>query len=124
MKQRICIIGDGLTGLTTALILGKLDVSIDLVAPNLNTKLKDNRTTAISSSNYDFLIKFLNTKHSKLFWPCSQIDLFHELSNKYRHFMNFENNGKNLMYIIENFRLKKLLIQKIKDNKKIKIFRK
>jgi len=124
MKQKICIIGDGLTGLTAALILSDLNITIHLIAPNLNNKLKDNRTTAISSSNYDFLLKFLEKKSSKLFWPSTQIDLYHELSAGYKHFMNFQNNGKNLMYIFENSKLKKLLIKKIKNNKKIKIFRK
>ena len=30
-KQKICIIGDGLSGLSAALILSKLDVEVDLV---------------------------------------------------------------------------------------------
>ena len=32
IKQRICIIGNGLTGLTAALILGKLNLDIHLIA--------------------------------------------------------------------------------------------
>ena len=31
-RQKICIIGNGLTGLTTALILGKLNLDIHLIA--------------------------------------------------------------------------------------------
>ena len=33
-KQKICIIGDGLTGLTSALVLSQLDLDIDLVSKN------------------------------------------------------------------------------------------
>ena len=31
-KQKICIIGNGLTGLTTALMLGELDLEVNLIA--------------------------------------------------------------------------------------------
>ena len=35
IKQQICIIGNGLTGLTAALILGKLNLDVHLIAaPN------------------------------------------------------------------------------------------
>ena len=52
--QKICIIGDGLAGLSTALILSQKNVKIDLyVGTNKNYKSKiDNRTTAISEINY------------------------------------------------------------------------
>ena len=61
--QRICIIGDGLTGLTAALALKKLNIQIHLFGNFLNKKkINDNRVTAISPSNYDFLFKFLNPK--------------------------------------------------------------
>ena len=33
-KQKICIIGDGLAGLTTAIILSKENVNIDLYSNN------------------------------------------------------------------------------------------
>ena len=32
IKQKICIIGNGLTGLTAALILGKLNLDVHLIA--------------------------------------------------------------------------------------------
>ena len=124
MKERICIIGDGLTGLTTALVLSSLNIKVNLVAPNFNKKFKDKRTTAISSSNYGFLLKFLNKKDSKFFWPSDQINLYHELPTGHKHFMNFQNDNKNLLYTIENSKLRQLLIKKIKENKKIKVFRK
>ena len=122
MKQKICIVGGGLAGLTTALMLGDLNIEIHLIVPNLDKQPKDDRTTAISSSNYNFLLKFLGGKNINLFWPSAQIDLYHELSSEYKHFMNLQNDEKNLMYIFQNSKLKKLIIKKIKNNKKIKIF--
>ena len=124
MSQRICVVGGGLTGLSTALILSELNLKIDLILPKKKLYTKDNRTTALSSNNYIFLKKFLNKKNDKLFWPSSQIDLFYETDNRNRHFMNFKNKEKNLMYVFNNSKLKNELLKIIKKNKKIKILNK
>ena len=53
-KQRICIVGDGLSGLMTALALNKLEgLEVHLISRK-NKHSKDRRTTAISASNYEF----------------------------------------------------------------------
>ena len=124
MKQKICIVGDGLTGLTAAFILSKLNIKIDLVAPSFQKKPKDRRTTALSRSNYDFLIKFLGNENAKFFWPSNKINLYHETSDENKNFMSFQDEGKNLMYVIENNKLKYLFKKKIKKSKNIKIFKK
>ena len=112
-KQKICIIGNGLTGLTAALVLSELNIEVHLIGKfKFDEEFFDNRTTAISPSNYDFLLKFLDKKDSKLFWPSKKIDLYHEESNRYFNFMNFENNGKNLMYIVRNSKLIKTILKK------------
>ena len=54
-KQKICIIGGGLTGLITATILSKLNLEVDLITENSNKVIKSCRTTAISQENYEFL---------------------------------------------------------------------
>ena len=58
-KQKICIIGDGLAGLTAAIMLSKENLKIELYSNNENKKSLDNRTTAISESNYQFIKKKL-----------------------------------------------------------------
>ena len=58
--QKVCIIGGGLTGLITANALSKLNLKIDLIVDNNLTKIRSNRTTAISQNNYDFLKKKRN----------------------------------------------------------------
>ena len=58
-KQRICIVGDGLSGLMTALALNKLEgLEIHLVSRK-NKYSRDRRTTAISASNYEFFNKVI-----------------------------------------------------------------
>ena len=124
MKQKICIVGDGLTGLTAAFILSKLNIKIDLVAPSFQKKPKDRRTTALSRSNYDFLIKFLGNENAKFFWPSNKINLYHETSDENKNFMSFQDEGKNLMYVIENNKLKHLFKKKFKKARILKFLKK
>tara|TARA_B100001029_G_C15038797_1_gene442083 strand:+ start:527 stop:1672 length:1146 start_codon:yes stop_codon:yes gene_type:complete len=124
-KQKVSIIGDGLAGLTTALILSKLDIQIHLISKNINKiKFSDNRATAISPSNYLFLMKHLNSSATKEFWPCNEINLYQEKLNRYYRFMNFSKNKKKLMYIFHNTKLKKLILKNINKKNNIKIIKK
>ena len=77
-KQKICIVGGGLTGLITAITLSKLNIKVDLVSDfNNKSNIKSNRTTAISQKNYDFLEKLNIFKFSKKeFWPCHEMKLY------------------------------------------------
>ena len=117
-NQKICIIGDGLTGLVTALTLKNLNLDIDLYfSRNNNKNHKDKRTTAISNSNYEFLINNIKHLDLKYFWPCKKINLFYEDENRSLNFLNFEKNSKNLMYIFENYKLKNLFKKLLVKNK-------
>ena len=120
--QKICIIGNGLAGLSAALVLSLENIKVDLYTGNYKkTKIeKDERTTAITESSYQFIKKKLNTKNSNIFWPCKEIQLFYEDRNIISNFLNFEEKNKNLMYIFKNKELKKNLNKKIKKKKKIK----
>ena len=64
-KQKICIIGGGVTGLITAISLSKLNCEIDLIIDNFSKNLKSNRTIAISNSNLNLLIKLNIFKNFK-----------------------------------------------------------
>jgi len=121
-RQKICIIGNGLTGLTTALILGKLNLDIHLIAAPSEKKSKDIRTTAISESNYKCLINFIGNNCSKIFFEAKEIDLYKENSKDIQHFMNFSNKNKNLMFLFQNEILKKSIQRKINKYKNLKIF--
>ena len=121
-KQKICVIGDGLSGLTAALVLSNLDINVDFITKNKQEKkINDPRITAISPTNFKFLNKYLDKKDTKLFWPCKKINLFYEKINQLYNFINFSEDQKNLLYIIKNNDLKKVLLKKIKRKKNIKI---
>ena len=122
-KQKICVIGDGLAGLTAALSLKTTSTDVDLYCgDNSQVKKKDTRTTAISNSNYEFIVKKIGISNKKLFWQCNKINLYFENKNRHLNFLNFKEK-KNLMYIFENKKLKEELIKKIRSQK-IKLFRK
>ena len=122
IKQKICIIGNGLTGLTAALILGKLNLDVHLIAAPGKKRRRDIRTTAISESNYKSLINFIGNKYSKIFFESKEIDLYKEHSKEIKHFMNLSNKNKNLMFLFQNEILKKLIQRKINTYKNLKIF--
>ena len=54
-KHKICIVGGGLTGLISALVLSEKGLDIDLIVENSISKTKDLRVTAISGKNLEFL---------------------------------------------------------------------
>ena len=124
-KQKICIIGGSLTGLVTAISLSKLNCEIDLVIDSSTQNLKSTRTLAISENNFDFLNK-LNISKSlkKELWPCSIMKLYTEiLDGKFSEIfkLNNENKQEKILYMVENLKIMKLMMNKIKQIKSISI---
>tara|TARA_B100000700_G_scaffold319941_1_gene416230 strand:+ start:583 stop:1734 length:1152 start_codon:yes stop_codon:yes gene_type:complete len=114
-KQKICIIGGGLTGLVTALALSDLDINIDLVSDKMNQKLLSNRTVAISENNSIFF-DFLKNK----LWPCSKMELFSQNKNgNFLRVFDLQKDNKKIFYMIENSKLIKYVFEKIKEKKNI-----
>ncbi len=123
IKQRICIVGDGLSGLMTAAVLAKVPgIEVNLIAKK-GTKNKDKRTTAISDTNYKFIKENITSLRQKLFWPSKKIELFYETSKGRINFLNLNEVNSNLMYIFENDKVKSILLKEISKNK-IKFIRK
>ena len=116
-KQRICVVGDGLSGLMVALALNKLEgLEVHLISKK-NKYSNDKRTTAISVSNYEFFNEVMGKLDKKLFWPSKKIDLFYETKDQNMNFLNFNEESKNLMYVFENDKIKEILIKEIKKKK-------
>ena len=124
-KQKICIIGGGLTGLVTAISLSKLNCSIDLITENAIQNPKSNRTIAVSENNFDFLSK-LNISESlkREIWTCSIMKLYTEIKSKkfLKIFeLNNENKKEKILYMLENSKIKKLMMNKIEQIKSISV---
>jgi len=123
IKQRICIVGDGLSGLMTAVVLGKVPgIEVNLIAKK-GTKNADKRTTAISDTNYKFINQNITNLGQKLFWPSKKIQLFYETSKENINFLNLKEANSNLMYVFENDKVKSLLLKEISKSK-IKLIKK
>jgi 2-octaprenyl-6-methoxyphenol hydroxylase len=122
-KQRICIVGDGLSGLMSAIALNNLsNLEVHLIAKK-NKSLYDKRVTAVSSTNFNFFQDMMSKLDKKLFWPSKRINLFYETNNKKINFLNFNEEKNNLMYVFENNKVKQALLKEIKK-KKIKVIQK
>ena len=123
-KQKICIIGGSLTALVTAISLAKLNCEIDLMIDNENPTLKSNRTIAISESNFDFINK-LNISNflKKEMWSCSIMKLYTVKNKKFSEIfeLNNSNKQKKILYIFENSKMMKLMMNKIKKIKSISV---
>ena len=124
-KQKICIIGGGLTGLVTAISLSKLNCAIDLITGNAMQNLKSNRTIAVSENNFDFLNK-LNISESlkREVWTCSIMKLYTEIKNeKFSKIfeLNNENKQEKILYMLENSKIMKLMMGKIQQIKSISV---
>ena len=124
-RQKICIIGDGLAGLTTAAVLSKQNVCIDLYS-GTKKKIKslDTRTTAISESNFQYIKSNLNLTKTSIFWPCKKISLFFEDNRKITNFLNFSEKNKNFMHIFQNKNFKKELEKIVNSKKNIRLRKK
>ena len=124
-RQKICIIGGSLTGLVTAISLSKLNCTIDLITGDIDKNLKSNRTIAISENNLDFLNKIPKTKnHPLVMWSCSIMKLYTEIKNKkFSEIFELNNEIKRekILYMVENSKIMKLMLSKIKQIKSISI---
>ena len=120
-KQRICIIGGGLTGLVTAAVLSNLNVDIDLISDNGILKKISNRTTAVSQNNYSFLKKNELTKTAKkIFWACSGMKLYSNDKNlSLNKIFEINEKNKNILYMMNNNNFIKKIFKKIKKKKNI-----
>ncbi len=122
-KQRICIVGDGLSGLTSAIVLNSLkNTDVELISKK-TIKRSDKRTTAISDSNLTFLKANISVLNSKLFWPSKNIELFYESNKGKVNFLNLDNEKNNLMHVYQNDKFKKTLLKEIKIKKIKKIYK-
>ena len=121
-KHKICIVGDGLAGLISALIFNIDGLDIDLIVKDNKVIEKDIRVTAISEENYKLLNTSIKNLNKSYFYPVKEINLFYENDKKYKNFMNI-NDNENLMFFFENAKFKSYLFKLLKKTR-VKILKK
>ncbi|MDC0216347.1 ubiquinone biosynthesis protein UbiB [Candidatus Pelagibacter sp.] len=122
--MNVCLIGDSLISLTLAKALVNKKIKVSVYFEKNIRKINLNRTIGISSHNIDFLKKEVIKINKNLFWGINKIEIYNDKKEK---ILNFDENKKNLFYILKNHNLYKLLNTSLKKNiffKKIKIHEK
>ena len=116
-KQRICIVGDGLTGLMTAITLNNIpELEVNLVAKK-QIRNKDKRTTAISDTNFKFIKENIAGLKNSYFWPSKKIELFYETNKNKINFLNLNERKSNLMHVFENNKIRNFFFKEILKRK-------
>jgi len=114
--MNICIIGDGLTGLSLAKNLINKKINVHFYHKNKLENLSSSRTIGISKNNLEFYKKMILNIPNNFFWEIKKIEIFSEKLEK-ENLLRFENNQDKLFYMVKNDNLHKLLISKIFKNK-------
>ena len=113
--MNVCVLGNGLTGLTLAKTLVNQGISVDVFSSKNNSKKDFNRTLGISKANLEFFNQeVLNIK--KIAWDIKKIEIFSDNLNDER-ILNFENNNDPLFSMIRNDVLVNLLLRELKKKK-------
>ncbi len=113
--MKVCIIGGGLVSLTLANVLIKKDISVDIFSDKKNDLYDKSRTLGISKSNIDYFNnKILNIK--KISWEIKKIKIYTEKNND-TELIKFDNKNNQIFSIIRNYKLQRLLLEKLKKSK-------
>ena len=116
--MKVCILGNGLTGLTLAKALVNQGIYVDILSDQKVKNQNKTRTLGISKKNIDYFNKnILNLE--KLSWSINKIEIYSE-NLKNQKVLNFENNNQQLFAIVKSFQLHNLLLRKLNKDKLIK----
>jgi len=117
--MKVCILGNGLTGLALAKALVNQGIYVDLfINKKINNKDKS-RTLGISKDN----VKFFNQNIldiKKLLWNINKIEIYSE-NLRDEKLLNFEDYKESLFSIVKNHELYNYLFLELKKNELIKI---
>ena len=121
-KQKVCIIGAGLTSLVTAIVMTKCGLFVEIIKDKDNVEkgnISKIRSIAFSNSSFSFLKKLnVFNFNSKFIWPVTEMRIYNLTKNfKLKEIFKFHKKD-NILYMLLN----KFLFREIKKKiKKIKI---
>ncbi len=111
----LCILGSGLSALTLAKALVNQKINVDLVTSNKNQLYDETRTIGISKSNVEFYNKeIINIE--KILWKIKKIEIFTE-NFKEKKLIDFKNKNNQLFSILKNYELYEILNKSLSKNK-------
>jgi len=114
--MNVCIIGDGLTSLSLAKNLINKKINVHIYYKKIANHFSSSRTIGISRDNLEFFEKNIIELPKKLKWKIKKIEIYSEKLKKIK-LLNFENNNKNLFYLVKNDELYKSLENNLSKNK-------
>ena len=114
--MNVCIIGDGLTSLSLAKNLINKKINVQIYYKNIVRNSSLSRTIGMSKNNLEFFEKNIIKLPKKIKWEIKKIEIYFEKSKKIK-ILNFENNNKNLFYMIKNDELYRSLNSELSKNK-------
>jgi 2-octaprenyl-6-methoxyphenol hydroxylase len=117
--MNVCIVGDGLTSLSLAKILINKKINVHIYYKKVNSKFSSSRTVGISKNNLEFFEKNIIKLPKKTKWGIKKIEIYSEKLKKDK-ILNFEDNNKNLFYMIKNDELYNILNDSLSKNKFLK----
>ena len=113
--MRICILGNSLTALTLAKALVNQKIYVDIIHNKKKLNISHIRTIGITKNNVDYFNKhIINIK--KILWNIKKIEIFSENLKKEK-MLDFEKNNEQFFFIIQNYKLIKLLKKNLLKNK-------
>jgi 2-octaprenyl-6-methoxyphenol hydroxylase len=117
--MNICIIGDGLTGLSLAKNLINKKINVHIYHQNKIKSSSSSRTIGISKNNLEFFKKEIHKFSKEIFWKIKKIEIYSEKLEK-ENLLKFENDKDGLFYMVKNEELYALLLHGISKNKYFK----
>jgi len=114
--MNICIIGEGLTALSLAKSLINKKINVHYYHKDRNSNFSPNRTIGISKSNFEFFKEKIFQIPKKNYWKIDKIEIYTDKIEK-ENLLKFENDKKDLFYIIKNDELIKSLKSKLIKSK-------
>ena len=114
--MNICIIGGGLTSLSLAANLINKKINIYFYHKNKVENLSSSRTIGISKNNLEFFEKEISKIPRKNICEIKKIEIYSNKLTK-ENLLRFENDKKNLFYMVRNNNLYKLIKDKTSKSK-------
>jgi len=114
--MNICILGNGLTSLSLAKNLINKKINVHIYQKKKINNSISNRTIGISKDNLEFFEKEIHKLSKKMKWEIKKIEIYSERFKKNK-ILNFENEDKNLFYMVKNDALYKSLYDELSKNK-------